>query len=114
MIRRSFIASIFASLFGGCLKKSDIVGEKPFKITQIDMINSELKKLFPRCSVCENDELHGGGHPAMEHDECCKARLSFFGAPAHWGIGKPGEIRYDGDDVYQYGHTWHRLWRTEV
>ena len=33
--------------------------------------------------------------PALEHPNLgCPVRLSFYGAPPEWGVGRPGEVRW--------------------
>lgn len=53
------------------------------------------KKLLP----CGCD---GEPRPSLEHNKNCPLRLSFFGAPAEWGVGKYEEKRIFGKSVYVY------------
>jgi len=47
-------------------------------------------------------ECRCGGQPriAFEHNINCPRRLSFYGAPWQWGVGKNGEIRMDHNKNY--------------
>jgi hypothetical protein len=44
----------------------------------------------------------GEPRPALEHNESCIRRLTFFGAPFEWGIGKVGEKRVSLGRVFEY------------
>jgi len=54
-------------------------------------------------------ECRCGGQPriAFEHNINCPRRLSFYGAPWQWGVGKNGEIRMDHNKNYfHFSYTW--------
>ena len=45
--------------------------------------------------------------PALEHDKDCPKRLSFFGAPAEWGVVNFGDVKTYNNNVFVYTElTW--------
>ena len=40
--------------------------------------------------------------PTLEHNVNCPRRLSFWGAPSEWGVGKYGEKRVYQGSVFVY------------
>lgn len=44
----------------------------------------------------------GHPRPALEHNKKCPLRLSFFGAPKEWGMGKYEERRLFNKQVFVY------------
>lgn len=57
---------------------------------------------------------NGHPRPAMEHNKECKCRLTFFGAPAEWGVGSMNEIRYVDNMFFIYKHTWEPIFLTDA
>lgn len=45
---------------------------------------------------------------ALEHDKSCPVRVTFYGAPAKWGVGLFGEERVDhnGQSFVYQGPSW--------
>ena len=47
--------------------------------------------------------------PALEHDNGCPQRISFYGAPSEWGLGMRGQVRQHGEKyfIWEMGiQTW--------